>query len=404
MDNFKKKELMFLIFIFCFAFALRVSYCFFFKENILHIQTHIFGDTQDYIQIANNFLSGKGLISSPDRIAYRPPLYPLFLSGVYYLFGNGYWPIRIIQSILDALTCVMVYFLGRMVLNKQTGEIASFICVIYPFFIFFTGFELTETLFIFLLLTTIYLFQRTKKNPNCRNMIITGISLGMSILCHPSLTMFVFVLLITLAISALWRGWENRFKIIGIVLTVTILTILPWSVRNFYHFKKFVPLTTMSGRTFWEGNNPYSSGGPCQYWPEEIQNLSEVESDKYLTKTTIKVIKEDPTRFLKLLVIKFTHFWNVKPNYEGFSSPLYNLISIFSYIPIMVTSIWGMFLTKKIWRSFLIFYLLFISFTFTSMIFVGSIRYRTPIMPFMIIFSAYTLKWIYNKTFSLAKK
>ncbi len=395
----RKKELVFLLIIFLFAIILRVSYCFLFKENILYIQTHVFGDTQDYIQIANNFLSGKGLVSSPYRIAYRPPLYPLFLSGVYFLFGDGYWPIRIIQSILDALTCIIVYLLGKRILNVQTGKIASFICAIYPFFIFFTGFELTETLFILLLVITIFLWLKVKDVSSIEKPIFAGVVSGLTILCRPSALLFVFLSFAVLFF--LWgkKGWQK----IGILMTFTILTILPWSVRNFYHFRKFVPLTTMIGSSFWDGNNPYSSGGPCEYYPGEVKELSEVDRDRYLTNATLKVIKENPARFLKLLGGKFVRFWNILPNYEGFSSSLYNLVSLFSYVSVMITAIYGIFLARKMWRRFLIFYLLFASFTFTHMIFVGSVRYRVPIMPFMIIFSAYTLSWIYTK-FSLTKK
>lgn len=399
MDSVRKKELIFLVSIFFFAFVLRISYCFFFKENIIYIQTHIFGDTQDYIQIAKNFLSGEGLISSPDRIAYRPPLYPLFLSGIYFLFGDGYWPIRIIQSILDALTCIMVYFLGRSVFGNRTGKIASSICAIYPFFIFFTGFELTETLFIFLLVGTVFLWLKVKDSSSIEKPILAGIASGLTVLCRPSALSFFL-----LSFVILFFLWRKKCGKLGILLVFTILTILPWSIRNFCHFRRFVPLTTMTGSSFWEGNNPYSSGGPCQYWPEEIKRLSEVERDRYLTNATLKVIKKDPLRFLRLLGGKFVRFWNIVPNYEGFSSPLYNLVSLFSYLSVIITAIWGIFLTRKMWRRFLIFYLLFASFTFTHMVFVGSVRYRVPIMPFMVIFSAYTLDWIYTKKISFIRK
>ena len=228
-------------------------------------------------------------------------------------------------------------------------------------------------------------------------MIITGVLFGITVLCRPSLMAFILILSMSLFIPTLWSEWENRFKIVGIVIAFAILTISPWSIRNFYHFKKFVPLTTITGAGFWDGNNLHSSGGPSGYWPKEVQALSEVEGDRYLTKATLKVIKDNPLRFLKLMGIKFIRFWNILPNYEGFSSPLYKLVSLFSYIPIIITAIWGMFLTRGIWKKFLAFYILFFSFTFVHMLFVGSIRYRIPLMPFLIIFSAYGISQIYRK-------
>ena len=345
------------------------------------------------MQIARNFLSGKGLVSSSETVAYRPPLYPLFLAGVYFLFGEGYWPIRIVQSVLGGLSCVMVYYLGEMVLNRRTAKIASGICGIYPFFIFFTGFELTEILFILLLIGGVLLWLRLKDSLTIKESAFSGIVNGLIVLCRPSA--LLFILFASVVFLFLW--WRRNWWKVGILIIFTILTILPWSVRNFYHFKRFVPLTTMTGLSFWEGNNPHATGGLCQYWPEEIKNMSEVDRDRYLTKATLRVIVENPSRFFKLLGIKFVRFWNIVPNYKGFSSFLYNMVSLLSYPPVIITGIYGMFLTKRKWRRFLVFYLSFFSFTLIHMIFVGSIRYRVPVMPFMIIFSSYTLSWMWEK-------
>lgn len=397
MSNAVKKELIFLLLVFFFAFILRISYCFFFKENIFYIQTHIFGDTQDYIQISQNFLSGKGLISSPDRIAFRPPLYPLFLSGVYYLFGDGYWPIRIVQSILDALTCMMVYFLGKRVLNGLTGKIASVICAIYPFFIFFTGFELTETLFIFLLVVTFLFLIKSVENLSYKYSIIAGILLGLSTLCRPIIAGFVPFAIINLAIN--WKMNKKKIVInLGAVVLSFLFTISPWIVRNFLRFGEFVPLTTVSGRVLWEGNNPQSSGGPCEYWPKGIEKLSEIEQDRYLKDLAMQVIIDNPNRFIKLMGKKFIRFWNIIPNYAGFSSFKYRIISILSDGIIIPLSIIGIILSFKIKRKMFLFYMLIMFFTIFHMIFLASIRYRAPIMSFMVIFAAYSVQQLMGCT------
>ena len=397
MDSLRKKELAFLISIFFFALFWRIFFCFFFKENILYIQTNIFGDTQDYIKIAQNFLSGKGLISSPDRIAYRPPLYPLSLSGIYYLFGNGYWPIRIVQAILDALTCIMVYFLGKNILNKRTGVIASLICTIYPFFIFFTGFELTETLFIFLLILTFLSLIKTSESFSRKYFVWDGILLGLSALCRPLIAGFAPFVLMGLALN-LRPNKKEILTNLGIVVLFFLLTLSPWVIRNFLHFKKFVPLTTYSGQVIWEGNNPLSTGGPCGYWPKGIEKLSEIEQDRYLGGAAIEIIRDNPKRFIKLMGKKFIRFWNIVPNYEGFSSFKYRIISMLSDGIILPLSILGIILSLRIRRKMLLFYLIIIFFTFFHMIFLASIRYRVPIMPFMIIFSAYSIQQLMRYT------
>jgi 4-amino-4-deoxy-L-arabinose transferase-like glycosyltransferase len=396
MDGFRKKELIFLIFIFLFAFILRISYCFFFKENILHIQTQIFGDTQDYIQIAQNFLSGKGLISSPERIAYRPPLYPLFLSGVYYLFGDGYWPIRIIQSILDALTCMMVYFLGRMILNKRTGEIASFICAIYPFFIFFTGFELTETLFIFLLLLVILYLQKIMTDCSFNSSISCGVFIGLSALCKPTMLGFIPIALTGAALLLLKR--RNCWKYFWAMTITTFIILSPWIIRNYIHFHKFVPGTTMGGLVLFAGNNPLNkSGGGIEgidyVIPSESKHLGELEQDIYLRTQALNYIKNYPGNFLKLSFVKFIRFWRLDPYAKDFSR--YKLLSIFFDGLLLSFFIAGMICCIRKRRECLFVCLIIIYFTVFHMITIGSIRYRIPIMPYVIVFGSYSLSHLF---------
>ena len=46
--------------------------------------------------------------------SFRPPLFPLFLAGVYRTFGVGnYLAARIILCALSSLTCVLIYSLGK---------------------------------------------------------------------------------------------------------------------------------------------------------------------------------------------------------------------------------------------------------------------------------------------------
>jgi len=401
-----RKELIYLLIIFSLAFLLRFAYCALFREQVLAIEANIFGDTQEYMNLAKNILAGEGLQGS----AHRPPVYPIFLASVYSLFGEGYWPLRIVQIFLSSFTCILIYFLGKSIFTRRVGIIAASIASIYPFSIFSTAFTLTETLFILLLVATIFSLSRSihptpqEATPMSiemkpwsgqkDNLLAAGILLGLTILCRPASIFFLFFLFWGLILLPIWP--KHKLKNIAIIFILVILTIAPWSIRNYFCFHKFVPLTTQGGHGFWEGNNPQATGGPCQYFPEIPEGLSVVEKDRYLTKATLKVIRENPGRFLKLLGIKFVRIWNIVPNYKGFSSLKYNLVSIVSYGPLLLTAIWGIFLSRKYWRKVFLLYIVMLSFTTVHMLFVGSVRYRVPVTMLMTIFSAYTLNKLWE--------
>jgi len=381
-----------ILFIFCLAFLLRMLFCFLFKEEILYIQEHIFTDTHAYIQIAGNLLSGKGLIAPGGEIVSHPPLYPLFLSLVYFLFGEGYWPVRIIQSILSALSCVVVYLLTRPALNAGTAKIAAFLCAVYPFFIFFAGFELTETLFILLLLTSFLCLGKALRQPLQRYFIAGGVLLGLAALCRPFILGFIPFMLVAGAVQLRAEKKRILIKRAGILLLFFFIIFSPWIVRNYIHFHKFVPATTSWGKVLWEGNNPKATGGPCRHWPEEIKGLSEIEQERYLRRMAYEVIVDNPKRFGRLMGAKFIRFWNIIPNYEGFSSLKYKVVSLFSYGIILPFSVSGIVLCLKKGRQLLLFYLIIVFFTISHMIFLASVRYRTPVMPFMIVFAAHSIQ------------
>ena len=345
-----------ILFIFCLAFLLRMLFCLLFKKEILYIQAHIFTDTQAYIQIAGNVLSGKGLIAPGGTVASHPPLYPLFLSGVYFLFGEGYWPVRIIQSILSALSCVVVYLLTRLTLNNQTAKLASFLCAIYPFFIFFAGFELTETLFILLLLVSFLYLGKGLRQPLQRYFSAGGVLLGLTALCRPFIIGFIPFMLVAAAVQLRAEKKGIFIKRAGILLLFFFITQSPWIVRNYLYFHKFVPATTSWGKVLWEGNNPKATGGPCRHWPEGIKGLSEIKQERYLRRMAYEVIVDNPKRFAGLMGKKFIRFWSIIPNYEGFSSLKYKVVSLFSYGIILPFSILGIILCLKRAKQMLLFY------------------------------------------------
>ncbi len=374
-----------LIVLFVSAFLLRIIFIAFFRDEILSIQEHTFGDTQEYILMAKNFISGNGVIISSEKLAFRPPLYPVYLGVIYFLFGDGFWAIRIAQAALDGLTCCIIYLLGSEVFSPKAGRAAGVISAVYPFFIFFSGFELTETLFVFLVAGTFLFLWRAS---TLRDFILSGFLLGLSCLCRPTMLGFAPLVFVRAAFSAP-ADRQTVFKKTLLTFLFFLITVAPWTVRNYIHFHRFVPVTTMSGRVFWEGNNPHSRGGPCQHWPEEINGLSELERDTYLREATLSYIKDEPGRFVRLMGRKFIRFWNIIPNAAQFSSSRYKLISIFSYGLVLPLGVIGIILSLKMRRRLLLFYLVIGYFTLSHMVFLASLRYRLPIMPFMIMFAGY---------------
>jgi 4-amino-4-deoxy-L-arabinose transferase-like glycosyltransferase len=363
--------------LFLFALLIRVGF-------ILTLENHLYMEDEfEYIRMVNNFLAGRGLIVSETLKAFRPPLYPLLLS-ILKAFNLNLFGIRFVQCLISAATVILVYLTGKKIFNSRVGIFSAIISSVYPFFVFYNGFILTETVFIFLATAVIYSY--VSLNNRKITWLRTGFILGLAGLCRPTIQGYLpFSFLLILSFH---QPLRRKLGKIFFILIAFILTLSPWVIRNYKIFNKFIPGTTMGGYVFWEGNNPRSYGGPCHYFPESMYKIEETQRDKFLYRKTFDCIKEDPERFIYLLGHKFFRFWNVVPNAPEYSKSLYKIGSLASFGLLMPFFILGFIFSLKNKKAQYL-HLLIILFTISHMIYLASIRYRVAIEPFYIILAVY---------------
>ncbi len=385
---------LFLIIVIC--LAIRVCYVITLEDRFY------FPDSVRYDRIASELIQGEGFSSS-----FTAPLYPVFLSWVYTLFGHSLLTVRIIHSIIGTASVLIMYLLGREMFSEKAGLTAALLGSVYPFFIFFTGLVLTETLFIFLLLCLVLFFRKITvqilpgsagttpiTNKNLRAglgyAICTGILAGVSILIKPA--MLYFLLFFFTLILVIYRGRRKRISLHALLICLIAgFVISPWAYDNYKRTGKFIFLTTGGGYTLYESNNPRATGGPAGeriVWSEEMKKMDKVELDKHFKREAVLFIKNNPRRFLELAVIKIRRFWSFTPNAGGYQNRKYKTISTLSYGPIVLLALWQVAATRKRWRELAFLYLPILFFTLLHTVILGSLRYRIPVMPYVIIFAA----------------
>src|SRR5579885_1277044 len=69
-------------------------------------------DSRIHIALVHSLLSGHGFSLAGVPTAITPPLYVYVLAGVYWLTGDPA-AVRILQAILGALGCIVIYDIGR---------------------------------------------------------------------------------------------------------------------------------------------------------------------------------------------------------------------------------------------------------------------------------------------------
>lgn len=158
-----KSEKYFLIFLFLFALCIRLAY-------VLPLSpSQLSTDTGEWIGIGESIASGHGVGD-----AWRPPGYPAVLAGIFVVFGKSVVAVRIFNSIIGALTCLIIFFIGKKLFNSQVGKIAGVLLSFYPYLINYTGDLLSETFFTFILSLSILTIFIAKEKPCVLNFVACG--------------------------------------------------------------------------------------------------------------------------------------------------------------------------------------------------------------------------------------
>ncbi len=306
--------------------------------------------------------------------------------------------VRVIQSLLMIFGGWMVFNISLLIFKKESvAFISFFIYLSYPFFIFYQGMLLSETLFIYFLLTSFYFLYKWKEEGFLfdRYFYLTNIFF---ILCIYTKATLIFLppILVTILFFAIRKKTKYAIKIFISSSLVFILLMSPWWIRNYQIFNEFIPFTTSSGANLYLGNNPNNKLGGVD-WGVDVErdivdeiSLIKGESDrnKAYTKRALSYIENNPLVFVEHVWFKFKRFWNIAPNAKSYSSGAHKWITIISFTPILFFSIISLYFNRSFFNKLTPIYVLIVFFTILHVVVISSLRYRLPLEPFLIIISS----------------
>lgn len=299
----------------------------------------------------------------------------------------------------------MISKTSRLIFSKPAADITELFAGIYPPLIYYCIKLVPTTIFLFLFSLTIYLILNSSDR-FFLHYIIAGVVTGLVILCDP----VAIVIYPAIFLWFLINKKINFFKMILIIIT-SLITLTPWTIRNYNIHKKLIPITTQFGVNLWIGNNPNATG--TDYYKiksiekeeyilmthtlpfnvqDSLSKISEIERTNFYLNEVLNFIRKEPLKFIGLIFKKFYYYFWFAPSSEYSSKDLekFRILFYIFYLPNFIIGIAGVFLSIKNRKDVLliIFSLIFISFVYI-LAHVGLIRYRLPIELYLLIFSAY---------------
>lgn len=364
-------------------------------------------DAVYYDSQAKQFALGNGLLlpKTPEGlIEVVAPGYPVFLGILYFVFGSSFWVSLTAAAILDTLTALLLILLIRQLFNRKINTKIEFLFLLifacYIPYVVNTIAMATEGLFTFLLVLSFLFYTLFIEKRKMSWLVAAGLVFGFAGLTRPIILAFPAWLLFW---SLLFPGDEQRINlvkryfILGIFL---ILPILPWTIRNYYHYHKII-LVNSNANLAVIGTDTKTSAGEIRKDSARTEVLARVVKKKdegvfsVYSGIVLNIIK-NPVVYVKLFGTKFIRLW-FNLGFEGKASPG-SLITAFIQAILLALFVISLFV-KELRKRFLLVghAVVYVSF-FHIVFFTAKIRFLVPFMPFLLLIAIITILYLIRNT------
>jgi len=320
-------------------------------------------------------------VTSVEAGLYRPPLYPLFIAQVYGAGGENSLLLRLGQALVSTATCFFPYALAKRVGGEWAGVCAAALTAFYPFFVFFSGVVMAETLLLFFVAAALWQAQRFFALPTLRRAAESGGILALGALCKPVLLVWLPILCVIW-----WRSVPlcavTKAKQLLVLWGALLCVVLPWTLRNVHISGHFVPISTNMGINLLVGHEAGATGkyrDGVDYW-QLMENVSDgeldpVRRDAIVAQRMAAQIARDPLRALGLAGRKVLLLWN--PLLPGTAWPQ-QLVAALASLPLLVLGAMGLWMLRAqslAWSAAA----LALALTLVHAVFFAHARFRLPI-------------------------
>ncbi len=359
--------------------------------------------------IAASIAAGHGF-GSPMRLvpsgptALFAPIYPYFLGAIFKLFGTFSYTsslvIRTVQCAFSALTCWPLYFIGKRVFGKTVGAASAWIWVFFPGAIYFAVEWVWDTSLVALWLALVIAATLALRGSDrTRLWVGYGALWGIGAMVNPSI-------LSVLPVLALWAIWplRDRFALASKLAVASgaifIVCLVPWTVRNYVVFHRFIPLRSNFALEWWLDNHtqyPDRSVHPIDYQPEldkyvQMTEMPYMDQKKHEALAFVRAYPADAANFI---LHRFVHTWleiTESPLDLWPTIPIYLKVSIVASTAFTLLALLGAWLAVHSQNpaasplaAVLMLYPLVFYITHTGL------RYRFPIDSLMLLFAVYAV-------------
>ncbi|WP_028401305.1 ArnT family glycosyltransferase [Ectobacillus panaciterrae] len=374
---------------------------------------NINSDDEGYRRSAYIFLEKRMLIYHDPNAptVHIMPGFTLMLSLVFSIFGKGtlgVYAAKIFMVMNGLLSVFGTYKLGKQIFNGYVGLIASFMLAIFIPQVVIDNLLLTEAPYTAFSIFLFYFSIRLAEKQDWKSFFLVLLFYFSSLYLRPTIALYPILLFIYFIFKK--YPIKLMFKQIGIAAIALILVLGPWWIRNYIHFKEFIPLSGGAGDPLLLGTFQgvgYPSGSlneilktiDQEHAGEDAYYILKAEEEKAKERIHEWISQSPKTYLYSLLVAKTKLQWQsqfypitiFQINKETINAVSGYLIKT-AEISMLLASLIG----KR--RNEIIFtILILIYFTLLNNYYFAYDRYTLPLMPIIFIYIGFLINVFISK-------
>ncbi len=169
--------------------------------------------------------------SNPYLSAIRTPGYPLFIVGVYSIFGVKPWTVLIFQIVLDCLLIGLLFRFAAELFNKTTGILAALFYAIEPLAAQYVNTLYSDMLFVLFLLIAYYWLWGFIQKFQLKPLLLSFLILAVAAYIRPIALYLAVINIIFLGIYLVLKR-HSPYKTVLMALVAFTILVTPWMFRN----------------------------------------------------------------------------------------------------------------------------------------------------------------------------
>ncbi|MDE2039019.1 MAG: hypothetical protein KGO96_00225 [Elusimicrobia bacterium] len=359
-------------------------------------------------------LAATGLLGSAGHATTGPPVPAAFFAACFQLGPRLLWP-RLAQAFVGVW---VAFAIGGMTEelsgSRLAGRLALIVAAVYPFFIYYGGMVLSETLDLALLIPGLWWLCSSLgagTGAGAGRAAAAGLMLSLAGLCRSEGVFIAAGIWAAATIACAAGRWRARAWLFA--LACWLLPLLLWCARNRAQLGAFTldthaGITLLHGSEFLELNQVDTSLAQeaIERSPfyARARHLPAAQLNRALLRQAGRFMLDHPGLTLRQWAYKLLQFWRFYPrldkvyarspyNRPAAGYPRWSLVAIsLLFEPwLILGGLWGLWRLRRRWTALFPLYLWVLGTTAIHVVSVSQMRYRLPIMPALILGAAAAL-------------